>query len=151
MLNQLQTWALCHLQDLVVLYMTLLKSIIADSNPPFGKKHGYYFAENGVFSWKALYEGIASRLASLGYFKVPPTEKITLAKATEDDIQRASEVLRVPAAFVPVSVAGRCAIRGDNGRKLGWKPKFGVEHLMSVVGEEVDFIIKEDKLRPADK
>ncbi|KAJ7118723.1 hypothetical protein C8R44DRAFT_789091 [Mycena epipterygia] len=146
-----ETWALCHLQDLVSLYMTLLKSITAGNNPPSGK-HGYYFAENGVFSWKALYEGIASRLASLGYFKGPQTAgKIALVKATEVDIQRAAEVLEVPPAFVPVSVAGKCAIRGDNGRQLGWEPKFGVEHLMSVVAEEVDFIIKEDKLRPAEK
>ncbi|KAJ7491295.1 NAD-P-binding protein [Mycena latifolia] len=149
---------LCHLQDLISLYMTLLKSIIAGNNPPFGKKHGCYFAENGVFSWKALYEGIAARLTSLGYLKGPQTAgKISLTKATEEDIQRAAEVLGVPPAFVPVSVAGklilsesnRCAIRGDNGRQLGWEPKFGSEHLMSVVSEEVDFIIEEDKLRPA--
>ncbi|KAJ7739679.1 NAD-P-binding protein [Mycena maculata] len=146
-----ETWALCHLQDLISLYMVLLKSITANSNPPSGKQ-GYYFAENGIFSWKVLYGDIASRLASLGYLKGPHTEgQITLAKVTEEDIQRAGEVLGVPPAFVPVSVAGKCAIRGDNGRKLGWQPKFGVEHLMSVVAEEVNFIIKEDKLRPVDK
>ncbi|KAJ7461015.1 NAD-P-binding protein [Mycena galericulata] len=147
-----ETWALCHLQDLISLYMTLLKSIIAGNNPPFGKQ-GYYFAENGVFSWKGLYEGIASRLASLGYLKYSETDgKTTLTKATEEDMQRASQVLEAPTpAFVPVLVAGKCAIRGDNGRRLGWEPKFGVDHLMSVIPEEVDFIIKEDKLRPADK
>jgi len=128
--------------------MTLLEAITAGNNPPSGKQ-GYYFAENGAFSWKALYEGIASRLASLGYFKTDG--RITLAKATEEDIQRASQVLGVPPTLVAVQVAGKCAIRGDNGRQLGWEPKFGVEHLMSVVADEVDFIIKEDKLRLADK
>ncbi|KAJ7702275.1 NAD-P-binding protein [Mycena rosella] len=144
-----ETWVLCHLQDLVSLYMTLLKAITASENPPFGKKHGYYFAENGVFSWKALYEGIASRLGSLGYFKGQTAGEIPLVKATEEHIQRASQVLGIPPAYVTVSVAGKCAIRGENGRQLGWEPKFGLEHLMSVVDQEVDFIIKEDKLRPA--
>jgi len=139
---------LCHLQDLVSLYMILLKSILAGNNTPSGKKDGYYFAENGVFTWKALYEGIASRLAVLGYFKDPQT---TLTKRTEDDIQRAGEILGIPPASVRLSVAGKCALRGDNGRRLGWAPKFTVEHLMRVIGEEVDFIVKEDKLRPANK
>lgn len=88
--------------------MTILKSITAGNNPPSGKQHGYYFAENGVFSWKALYEGVASRLAVLGYLKgAPIVGKITLANATEDDIQRASQVLGVTPAFVPVSIAGK--------------------------------------------
>jgi len=38
-----------------------------------------------------------------------------------------------------------CALRGDNSRKLGWKPLYDVKHLLSHVGEEVDFILKHDK------
>ncbi|KAJ7168190.1 NAD-P-binding protein [Mycena crocata] len=141
-----ETWALCHLQDLVSLYMTLLTSIIAGNNPPSGRNYGYYFAENGVFSWKALYQGIASRLFALGYLKGSVADgEVTLTKATEEDIQRASQVLKVPPKFVPVSMCG------DRGRKLGWEPKFGVDNLMGVISEEVDFIIKEDNLRPAGK
>ncbi|KAJ7273152.1 NAD-P-binding protein [Mycena rebaudengoi] len=143
------TWALCHLQDLISLYMILLKSIINGVAPPSGKMQGYYFAENGSFSWKTLYEGIAERLASLGLLKdttVDGNGKISLVRATEADIESAAKVLGVPPPLVAVSVAGQCSIRGDNGRQLGWEPKFGPEHLYSVVAEEVDFIIAQDKL-----
>jgi len=36
-----------------------------------------------------------------------------------------------------------CFIRGDNARLLGWKPEYNVEHLMSHIDEEVDFVLRE--------
>ncbi|KAF9462316.1 NAD-P-binding protein [Collybia nuda] len=141
------TWPLVHLLDLTSLYMTLLKAIISSSQdlPPYGKVHGYYFAENGTFSWKLLSQAISDQLASRGLIKAtyPPS----IRRPTEEDLVNIGRALGDPPSFVPVSVGGQCALRGDNGRRLGWSPKFGVEHLMSTVQEEVEFVLAEDQPR----
>lgn len=49
------------------------------------------------------------------------------------------------------SLCPSCLIRGNNARKLGWVPQYGVEHLMSSVDDEVAFIVKEDLKLTADR
>lgn len=127
--------------------MILLKAILTSSgheSPPCGKAHGYYFAENGVFSWKLLSQAISDRLASHGL--INPTSLSSLRRPSQEDLISIGRVLGNPPTFVPVSIGGQCALRGDNSRRLGWVPKFGVEHLMSSVEEEVDFILAEDRV-----
>jgi hypothetical protein len=124
----------------------LLNKIFSPSTlPPYGKEHGYYFAENGVFSWKLVSQAISDRLASHGLINAAAPSSIQ--RPSQEDLVEISRVLDVPPEFVPVSISGQCALRGDNARRLGWEPKFGVEHLMSVVGEEVDFVLAEDRGR----
>lgn len=94
-----------HLYDLTTLYLTLLKAIIKGENPPSGKAQGYYFAENGVYSWKALYQGIANRLATKGLVKDP-----TLRKPDQNDLEAIGKVLKCPAEFVAVSVGGELVV-----------------------------------------
>ncbi|KIY43095.1 NAD(P)-binding protein [Fistulina hepatica ATCC 64428] len=131
-------WPLCHLRDCVSLYMVLLKSIV-DGSASYGKQGGYYFAENGLFNWKILYTSIAQSLTKLG--KLDDASLVNPVSSADLDLM--ADVLRCPKEFVDVSVAGSCDLSGENGRRLGWKPVFDVDHLMSVVDEEVKFILSQ--------
>lgn len=91
-----------------------------------------------------------------------------MQKASETDVAKIGEALGCTPEFVPVLVAGRsvfffrlihdclsclcgilsiysCALRGENARQLGWKPAFGLDHLMGTVETEVEFILRHDK------
>ncbi|KAG7441137.1 NAD-P-binding protein [Guyanagaster necrorhizus] len=130
-------WPMCHLKDITTLYMSLVNGILEGKDVPHGKKGGYYFAVNGEFSWKKLYEGIASSMSRRGL-----VDDVAVIQPSAQDYDKMAQVLGGPKAIVDISVAGRCALTGDNGRRLGWVPKYGVDHLYSVIDEEVEFIIK---------
>ncbi|KAK0474214.1 NAD-P-binding protein [Armillaria novae-zelandiae] len=130
-------WPLCHLKDTTSLYMTLVNSILDGKDVPHGKKGGYYFGVNGEFSWKMLYEGIAASLAKRGL-----VDDAAVAKPSAENYDKVAQVLGGPKEMVDISVAGRCALTGDQGKRLGWVPKYDVEHLYSVIDEEVQFIVE---------
>ncbi|THU99979.1 NAD-P-binding protein [Dendrothele bispora CBS 962.96] len=132
------TWPLCHLQDLVSFYLILTREILSSRDPPHGRKQGYYFCENGNFSWEQMCVAIAKRMSSRGALK-----DTAIKAPSEKDMERIAEVIGQPVEMVYISVAGSCSIRGDNARLLGWKPKYDVEHLMTHIGEEVDFVLQE--------
>ncbi|KAK4705659.1 hypothetical protein P7C70_g540, partial [Phenoliferia sp. Uapishka_3] len=134
------SWMLCHLRDLTSLYITILQAIITKQDPPAGKK-GFYFAENGQFKWNDLSKGIAANL------KVDQS----VVPATPADLEEMGKILCCPAAFVPVSVAGSCNLRGDNGRALGWKPEYDLQHLMSEkgVGDDTLLMVREMERKAA--
>lgn len=89
-----------HLRDMTDLYLILLKAILARNAPPSGKT-GYYFAENGLFSWKALYQGIANRLAAKSLIA-----DARLIHPDESAMAAIGKVLNCPVSFVPVQIAG---------------------------------------------
>lgn len=95
-----------------------------------------------MFSWKRLSQGVSDRLTSHGL--IESSAPSVIRKPSQEDLAEIGRVIRSPAALVPLAVSGECALRGDNARKLGWEPQFGVAHLMSVVEEEVDFVLMQD-------
>ncbi|KAF5366972.1 hypothetical protein D9758_003901 [Tetrapyrgos nigripes] len=132
------TWPLCHLEDLTSCYLILLCAILSSQTPPHGRKQGYYFAENGNYSWEKMSIAIAKRMAGKGVLK-----DASLKPPTEEDYKKIADIMMQPVDMVYISVAGSCSIRGDNARLLGWKPKYGVDHLMSKIDDEVDFVLQE--------
>ncbi|KAF5389067.1 hypothetical protein D9757_004992 [Collybiopsis confluens] len=133
-------WALMHIDDQCALYATVLAGVL-DLKAPYGKD-GFYFSENGTFSWRQLSLALLNALRKRN--SLDAVDKLPVA--TEGDLVAMSQVLRCDVGMVPLSFAGNCLIRGNNARKLGWTPQYGVEHLMSSAEEEVAFIIKEDKV-----
>ncbi|KAJ4467210.1 hypothetical protein C8J55DRAFT_233175 [Lentinula edodes] len=132
------TWALMHIDDQVALYATVLDNILLPK-APYGK-NGFYFSENGNFSWGSLSLAIVNALRKrngLGNIH-------ELSVATDGDFVAMAKVLDCNVGMVPVSIAGNCLVQGNNARKLGWVPQHGVEHLMNNVDNEVAFIVEED-------
>jgi len=131
-------WALMHIDDQVSLYATVLSGILS-LDAPYGK-NGFYFSENGTFSWRELSLKIVNALRKQkgldGIHELPV--------ASEEDLVAMGKVLQCNIGMVPVSIAGNCLIRGNNARKLGWVPQHGVNQLLSSVDEELAFIVKED-------
>lgn len=35
----------------------------------------------------------------------------------------------------------RCTFEAENGKNVGWKPKYGMNHILEYAEEEVDFIL----------
>jgi len=144
--NKSDTWPFVHLLDVTDLYLYLIRGIVTPSSsasPSSGSSApgGIYFAENGSYNWNTLSLAIISRLSEKGL----AAKASELQVANEIDLQKMGEVIKCPPGIVPFQVAGFCSIRGDNGRALGWKPEYGLDHLMSSVPDEVDFILQEDK------
>ncbi|KIK66786.1 hypothetical protein GYMLUDRAFT_37908 [Collybiopsis luxurians FD-317 M1] len=131
-------WALMHIDDQTSLYATVLSGILT-LKAPYGK-NGFYFSENGTFSWRQLSLAIVNYLRKRNGLDGVDS----LPAANDEDLIATGQVLGCDVGMVPVSFAGNCLIRGNNARKLGWNPQHGVEHLMSSVDEEVAFIVKED-------
>ncbi|KAK0203392.1 NAD-P-binding protein [Desarmillaria ectypa] len=109
-------WPLCHLKDITALYMALVNAILEGKDVP---------------------HGIAASLAKRGL-----VDDATVIKPSAEDYDKIAQVLGGPKVIVDISVAGRCALTGDNRKCLGWVPKYDVDHLYSVIDEEVEFIIK---------
>ncbi|KZP34385.1 NAD-P-binding protein [Athelia psychrophila] len=127
-------WALCHIEDLTSLYTLLIRGILANTAPS-GPTGGFYFAENGSFSWKTLSQAILTHMG------------LDTALEAPDDgvVEKIAKVLGCSPAWVPISMAGSSNLRGDNARSaLGWKPKYDAAHLSSVVAEETDRVIETD-------
>ncbi|KAJ3711978.1 hypothetical protein C8R42DRAFT_728293 [Lentinula raphanica] len=131
-------WALMHIDDQVKLYATLLSNLIR-LQAPYGRD-GFYFSENGTFSWRSLSLAIVNALRKRNSLETIQE----LPVATDDDLIAMGKVLGCDAGMVPVSLAGSCLIHGNNARKLGWVPQHDVQHLMSQVDSEIEFIVKED-------
>ncbi|KAK0458021.1 NAD-P-binding protein [Desarmillaria tabescens] len=135
--NDTDEWPLCHIKDVTTLYMALASAILEGKDVPHGKQGGYYFAVNNEFSWKKLYESIAASLAKRGL-----VDDTAVIKPSAEDYDRIAQVQGGPREVVDISIAGRCALTGDNGKRLGWVPKYDVDHLYSVIDEEVEFILR---------
>ncbi len=98
-----EAWPQCHLQDVTALHFLIVKSIVEGKDIPYGKKNGYYFAVNGEFKWKDLYQGIATALASRGL-----VDSDTLRIPKDEDIEAMAKALgNAPKALVDVAVGGR--------------------------------------------
>ena len=133
---------MCHLDDLVSLYLTLIKAIAEDRPTPTNTYGGYYLAENGLFDWNGLSRSVASSLHQRNLIKDE-----TLADVGKTELEKMASVLGCPVEFVPISIAGECkSFRAGNARSLGWEPVYGLEHLMGAIDEEVDFVLQEDRL-----
>lgn len=135
-----------HVLDMATLYLALIRSILnaSTSQPPYGKPappqpQGYYFAENGNFNWHDLSLAILKHMSARSLVR---DEDVVVTEGSEEDLERMGKAIGIPGRLVKLTASGKCAIRGDNARTvLGWEPKYGVDHLMATVGEEVDWIL----------
>lgn len=139
--SKFQDWPMCHLDDLVSLYTTLIILIVENKPTPCNTAGGYYLAENGLFNWNALSRSIAVSLHRHHLVKDP-----TLVEASWKELEKMGTILGCPKEFVPISIAGECrSFRAGNAGLLGWRPVYGLDHLMGAIEGEVDFVLREDR------
>lgn len=140
-------WNHVHIKDLGDLYMLILDKLINGNNIPKGKE-GYYFGSYTVQNedsitkeptdiehyWSDVSEAIAKNLydrkqiSKTGVAQLKPDEVVKLAKGDE---------------FSPYYWSTNSRSRGENGIKIGWKPKYvDAKIFWDSISEEVDYFIK---------
>jgi dTDP-4-dehydrorhamnose reductase len=83
------------------LYTELLKSILRNENPEYGK-NGYYLASSGSVAWYNLYTAMAKALAK--------REVIASAEVKKTDdaaLNRMTQALSCPKYFFAVQMGGK--------------------------------------------
>ena len=95
-----RTWPVCHIKDTTALYISLLKSILSEANPDYGK-NGYYLAASGSVAWKDIYAAMAKSLVQR---KVIDQETVT--KADDAAIVKMALALQCPKELVSVQLGG---------------------------------------------
>ncbi|KAI1638388.1 hypothetical protein F4809DRAFT_261053 [Biscogniauxia mediterranea] len=131
------TWPVCHVADNTSLYIELLRKILADENPGYGK-NGYYLASSGSVAWDDIYAAMAAALA-----KRNAVVDVSVITADDEILEQLGQALGTTKELVPVMIGGKCtftAVRGE--KELGWKPVYKPEHILEDADAEVARILK---------
>lgn len=92
---------MCHISDCTALFIALIKAILEDSNPGFGKQ-GFYLASSGSASWDDIYSATNKALAKRGIIKNTSVQPIT-----DSALQKMAEALNVDTSSVVVKIGGQ--------------------------------------------
>ncbi|KAI0822502.1 NAD-P-binding protein [Trametes gibbosa] len=121
-------WNSVHIDDTADLYLVVFNAALAGrENVPHGRD-GMYYAENGEHTWYDLCKTIAKELSSYGVGTDKPT--------TFSDEELLNAVGNLAAANLALGSNSRA--RGEQARKLGWKPKYTTEDLFKSIKAEVE-------------
>ncbi|GAB7357640.1 hypothetical protein MBLNU459_g0137t1 [Dothideomycetes sp. NU459] len=129
-------WPVCHVIDNSTLYLEIMRHILAGESIGHGK-NGYYLASSGSVAWEDIYSAMAQSLAN--------RKVITSAGVDEADdavLQRMGDALGCPKELVPVQLGGRCDLKAEHGKSLGWKPRYAPEHILQSADVEVELILE---------
>jgi len=81
--------------------LELLKSILRNENPEYGK-NGYYLASSGSVPWCDIYAAMAKALANRGIIDSPEVKK-----ADEAALDKMAQALGCPTELVAVQLGGK--------------------------------------------
>ncbi|KAJ9623540.1 hypothetical protein H2203_005802 [Taxawa tesnikishii (nom. ined.)] len=129
-------WPVCHVYDTVTLYTQLLRKVLSNEPIPHNK-NGYYLASSGLVAWDDLYAALAEALA-----KRRVVDDAAVEEADDKSLERMAQVLGCRKEFVPVQVGGKCTLTADNGRSIGWTPKYQPEHILEAADDEVELVLQ---------
>lgn len=96
-----QTWPVCHISDCTALFIALIKAILAESKPEYGKQ-GFYLASSGPACWDDIYAATNKALARRGII-----ENASVQPATDSALRRMAEALNVDTSSVVVKIGGQ--------------------------------------------
>ena len=124
-------WDRVHIEDLAELYEIVLLAILEKqgANLPFGKK-GIIFSGNGRFKWLDIAQGVAKEAHKAGLIDSPEAKSISLKEGAEL-FPHGSEMR------VELGLSSNSRTESSVARKLGWKPKKGLESWIENFREEV--------------
>jgi nucleoside-diphosphate-sugar epimerase len=124
-------WHEIHVQDLSDLYLLLAEAAVNGGPPATWNDQGYYFAENGSFTWGEMLKAVAKDAHRKGYL-----QSDEVAHLTPEEI---NPLFHNGAFYVGTDSRG-VAKRGKN--LLGWKPHRPamIDLVSSVVDEEAELL-----------
>ncbi|KAI4165844.1 MAG: hypothetical protein LQ342_000275 [Letrouitia transgressa] len=125
-----------HVEDLALLYGTVLDQLLGGENIPHGKK-GIYFAATGHHTWTELSQGIADALYQLGAIKTKEVKSIGLTEAAEK-WAGGNELV------TELNFAASYRTKPDLGGILGWKPQRTDEDFQHHYLDEVKLICSQE-------
>lgn len=94
-------WPVCHVLDTATYYLDLLRAILKDENPGFGR-NGYYLAASGSVAWDDIYDSVAKSLFKQGVIK-----DATVEPADEAAVEAIGKALGVPKEYVSLMTGGK--------------------------------------------
>ncbi|KAG9188593.1 hypothetical protein G6011_07298 [Alternaria panax] len=130
------TWPVCHIDDNTKLYVELLKSILRNENPEYGRS-GYYLASSGSVAWYDIYAAMAKALAN---HRVVSSAVVKTADDAAQD--KMAQSLGCPKDMVAVQLGGKCTLEAKRAYKIGWSPDYEAEHIIKEADAEVEFILE---------
>jgi len=121
----LSKWPAVHIDDTADLYITLYDGVL--SGRAGHGREGYYFAENGHYTWHGLSKAVAEALVALG--KVKNTEPTPFTTAEREELP----LLRI--------LGTNALCHANRGRALGWKPKYTIDDLYKSLKPEAEVLL----------
>ncbi|EIW84049.1 NAD(P)-binding protein [Coniophora puteana RWD-64-598 SS2] len=119
-------WPCVHIDDIADLYGKVYDAILAGQDIGHGRE-GFYFGENGHYSWYDLSKAVSQALAEVGRSDKPEPTPFTK-----------EEREKLPILWY-YGTNSQCYSK--RGRALGWAPKYGTEDMLKSVKPEVDAIL----------
>eukprot|EP00026_Physarum_polycephalum_P013747 Phypoly_transcript_14184.p1 GENE.Phypoly_transcript_14184~~Phypoly_transcript_14184.p1 ORF type:complete len:180 (+),score=31.16 Phypoly_transcript_14184:437-976(+) len=115
------------------LYIILLKKLLAGELQD-RESQGYYFPENGEFSWDKIHDEIQKILHKKGISKETTPAEVN----SDDEIKQAY-------GFVEAQyyISGNSRIKGNKARKVGWTPKHSVSEINQGIADDVEFVLSQ--------
>ncbi|EFX03662.1 NAD dependent epimerase dehydratase family protein [Grosmannia clavigera kw1407] len=128
-------WPVCHILDTTTLYFHLLRAILAEENPDYGK-NGYYLASPGSVAWQDIYVAMAAALARWGI-----VDDASVKTADETALANVGAALGQPAELVRLMLGGICMFEPEHGKSVGWTPHYPPTHILDAADDEVALIL----------
>ncbi|KAF7790005.1 hypothetical protein EIP86_000953 [Pleurotus ostreatoroseus] len=129
----LSIWNAVHIEDTADLYIVLYDAITKNPNTVGHGKNGYYFAENGEYTWYDVSKAIGKAMVELH-----------LSKSDEPTTFTTEELIKYWGFEWLGNLWGTNARgRASHSRSLGWKPKYTIADMLSSVKGEVEFYAKQ--------
>jgi hypothetical protein len=97
-----QEWTQCHIRDTTALYKLIVDKTFSNETI----ESGVYFAENGFFEWKRLYELVTDVLG------LPNA----LAEPSQEDVDQMAGILSVRPDEIAAQISGRQVLTCDLDR-----------------------------------
>ncbi len=116
-------------------YVKLFDAILTSPSAVGHGHNGYYFGENGEFSWYDLAKAIGKALVKRG-----------ISTSDEPTTFEKEELSKY---FWTEEISGiwgsNARVRSPHARSLGWEPKLTIEDFLASIDSEVEAIIQSQK------
>lgn len=87
--------------------------------------------------WDEIYASIAKALVKRNIIK-----DATVRPAADGALKKMAEALNVEPSSVVVKISGESTYTAKHGRLIGWQPEYPPEHILEMLDEEVELILK---------
>lgn len=117
-------------------YVKLYDAILANPSAVGHGHNGYYFGENGEYSWYDLAKAIGKSLVRRGISK--SDEPTTFAKEELSKYFWAEEIAGI--------WGSNARVKSPHARSIGWQPKLTTQDFLANIDAEVGEIIRQQEL-----